>query len=93
MGSGGKMSRRSSNFSESENDENVDAYFVDAREMPGSKTPISLNRKESAFNFWIWGLWAKIRQFCHFYASVNLKPNQENEKMAISQPRDHQSKK
>ena len=44
MGSGGNLSRPSSNFLDVENDECVEAYFVDAREKPGSKTPIvSLN--------------------------------------------------
>ena len=49
--------------------------------------------KESAFIFWICGLWAEILPFCHFINIIDLEPNQENEKMAISQPRGHKSKK
>ena len=33
------MSRRPSNFSLGENDERAEAYFVDAREKPGSMIP------------------------------------------------------
>ena len=50
-------------------------------------------RRESAFIFWIWDLWAEIWPFCHFYESYDLEPNQENEKMVMSQLRGLQSKK
>ena len=45
MGSGGKLSRRSSNFLDYENDENVKAYFEDAREKPVSEIPPLNNSK------------------------------------------------
>ena len=44
MGSGGDLSRPSSNFLDYENDECVETYFVDAREKPGSINPITSNR-------------------------------------------------
>ena len=40
-GSGGNSSRPTSNFFGNENDESDEAYFVDAREQPGSSNPIS----------------------------------------------------
>ena len=41
MGSGGNSIKPSSNFFGIENDESNEAYFVDAREQPGSKNPKS----------------------------------------------------
>ena len=45
MDSGGNMSRHSSNNLNNENDENVNAYFEDAREKPVSKIPPIKNSK------------------------------------------------
>ena len=49
MGSGGYLGRPSSNFLDYENDESVENYFVDAREKPGSKNPLSLNSRYSSY--------------------------------------------
>ena len=37
--------------------------------------------------FWISGLCAEIQPFCHFNDGLNSEAIQENEKLAISQPR------
>ena len=50
MGSGGNLIKPSSNFFGNENDESVEAYFVDAREQPGSSNPISSLNSSNQYN-------------------------------------------